>query len=378
MALLICFLLGLSHVDNPETLEKPLPLKLTQDLTLGGEEAPEEEIFSGNTSVLAQKDGSFYILDTGNFRILKFDTEGKKSFEFGRKGAGPGEFSEPVAMTRSRDQILIFDTGTHKVSVFDNQGNFQKDMRFPSNIHGVYQPVGLPNGGVVLTCYTIGSGMQMAYLQAMLDAEMKMGKTLYKTALTELDFDRADSPGYWVDFLTAQFNVVSKGWPLQALIGDQAVTLRTHEYRGRFHDTHGKDLGSFSKKYKPRAASDEAREAICDPIWQSMAGNPAISDFMTVSNFNKAMNKVENLERLPPTSGLAPLGKGFAVLANYDPVNHKGSVDVYSAQGKLVGQVPYEGPHHAFTGGGQYLFAVGADEDDFIVVNRYRIDGLPQ
>lgn len=375
--ILLLLLSFLGDVENGMEPKTKVPVSLERNLTLGGIDAEDLDMFSSTTSIVPAEDGTMYVLDSGNFRVVVYNKDGEYVRHFGNKGPGPGEFSEPVAMSfDDKGNLMIFDTGTHRMSRMKVTGEFIEQKPFANNVHGLYRPVGLPGGGVALTCYTIGRGFVMKYVQAIWDKDMKEEKRLLELSIPKLDVENMNNNQYWVDFLRYQLEIVASGWPMQVVVGDRLLTMRTHDYLGNFHDWKGNRVSGFKKAFKPKVASDEARELLCEPKWQDMAANPAISEFMKTSNFMKAMDDLESLERLPPAMGVASVKGGFAVLADYNPVSRKGAIDIFNVKGELKASMPYEGTYHFFTGAGNYVYTVGPDEDDAVVVERYKIKGL--
>jgi hypothetical protein len=57
-------------------------------------------------------DGSYYVADRGNHRVVVFDGEGDFVRAFGREGDGPGELRSPLLVEVRGDQVLIFDNRT--------------------------------------------------------------------------------------------------------------------------------------------------------------------------------------------------------------------------------------------------------------------------
>jgi peptidylamidoglycolate lyase len=67
-------------------------------LTLGerGVAGNDEGHFNRPTAVAVAADGSFYVSDGyKNTRVMKFSAAGKFLFQWGTKGAGPGQFDLP-------------------------------------------------------------------------------------------------------------------------------------------------------------------------------------------------------------------------------------------------------------------------------------------
>ena len=58
--------------------------------------------------------------------VQVFDESGSHSFKFGSSGNGNGQFSGPYGVTidRRNDQIVVADTGNHRIQIFDSKGQF--------------------------------------------------------------------------------------------------------------------------------------------------------------------------------------------------------------------------------------------------------------
>jgi hypothetical protein len=76
---------------------------------------------------------NIFILDRGNYRILKFSGEGQFVKSFSRKGRGPGELWYPDQITIGPDNKVYISTG-NKLSVYSNNGEYGKDITlYPQN-----------------------------------------------------------------------------------------------------------------------------------------------------------------------------------------------------------------------------------------------------
>jgi hypothetical protein len=49
--------------------------------------------------LIAAGDGSVYVYDVGRHELVAFDVSGAQRWRFGREGAGPGEFRNPIDVT---------------------------------------------------------------------------------------------------------------------------------------------------------------------------------------------------------------------------------------------------------------------------------------
>ena len=108
----------------------------------------------GRLAVDAQ--GNVYVIDLKNSRIQKFDSNGNYLAQWGTKGNGEGQFTEPddIAVDR-QNNIYVSDAGSDTVQKFDETGRFllrwgrhgYKDGEFSN----VYSVAIAPNGNVLVT-----------------------------------------------------------------------------------------------------------------------------------------------------------------------------------------------------------------------------------
>jgi peptidylamidoglycolate lyase len=85
--------------------------------------------FNEPTDIQIRPDGTFYVSDGYvNSRVAIFDRNGKWAGEWGRKGAGPGEFSNPhgIAFVPGSTDVLVADRENSRLQLFDRTGVFKK------------------------------------------------------------------------------------------------------------------------------------------------------------------------------------------------------------------------------------------------------------
>ncbi len=69
--------------------------------------------------------GRLYVAETMNHRIVVFDRNGARLFDFGKRGIGDGEFNFPSHLTIHGDRIYVNDTMNFRLQVFSLDGIFQ-------------------------------------------------------------------------------------------------------------------------------------------------------------------------------------------------------------------------------------------------------------
>ena len=372
--MLFLFLLLLSPVL---AFASPKSVTLTEDLVLGGFDAPDIALFSATAKLAVANNGTMYVLDSGNFRISTFDASGAFLFQFGRQGKGPGEFIEPVAIGIDPEQNLwVFDTGQHKYIVYNPKGEYQREQRFPNNVHGVFTPAIFPNGNYAITAYRINESFQISYELAIQNTKAEDIAAFRGYAVPKIEWEKMEQPSFWRGFLKDQFVAIASEMPLSARVGDRLLVLEKQKYEAEIVDANGKVIKNLTGDYKPRALSDEAKYALCEPIWQDLAANPALSRGLTTKAFVEALDDMDELLVTPPIAAVTSTGDHFVVLTSYDPISRTGTLDFRDAEGKLVGRGDYEGTHQFLTGIKGFLYSVGYNADEDVVVTRYKIEGL--
>jgi sugar lactone lactonase YvrE len=78
---------------------------------------------------LITRNNQLLITDTGNKRVQVFDTEGNFVAQFGKSGAGPGEFSEPVGLAEDPEgNIYVADTWNKRVQVWSKDFQYVRSF----------------------------------------------------------------------------------------------------------------------------------------------------------------------------------------------------------------------------------------------------------
>jgi sugar lactone lactonase YvrE len=95
------------------------------------------DVFDQPTDVVVASNGDIFVTDghrdgavTRNNRVVKFTKDGKFIKEWGKKGSGPGEISEPhtIAMD-SRGRLFVGDRENNRIQIFDQDGRYLTEWR---------------------------------------------------------------------------------------------------------------------------------------------------------------------------------------------------------------------------------------------------------
>jgi DNA-binding beta-propeller fold protein YncE len=121
-----------------------------QSFTLDGKwKAAARDLF-GPRGITVAPDGTVWVTDTGNKRLVAFDGELKLLRTIGKLGAGPGEFSDPVGIAVAPDGSLwVADAGNQRIQVLDSNGRFARQIPIPGWKMGVEPHLEIDEDGTV-------------------------------------------------------------------------------------------------------------------------------------------------------------------------------------------------------------------------------------
>ncbi len=80
--------------------------------------------FKFPTSITVDSDNSIYVVDSGNSKIKKFDSNGSLVLSWGGKGEAIGKFTHPFSIFVNKKFVYVTDTGNSKINMFTKDGNF--------------------------------------------------------------------------------------------------------------------------------------------------------------------------------------------------------------------------------------------------------------
>jgi len=105
-------------------------------MTLGkaGVSGSGADLFDQPTDVVVANDGTIFVTDSHrngkNNRVVKLTKDGKYIKEWGSKGSGPGQISEPHTIALdSRGRVFVGDRENNRIQIFDQEGKLLAEWR---------------------------------------------------------------------------------------------------------------------------------------------------------------------------------------------------------------------------------------------------------
>ncbi|MZH40399.1 MAG: hypothetical protein F3740_01065, partial [Nitrospinae bacterium] len=82
-------------------------------------------LFELPTSIASDSKGNYFITDSGNHRVRKFDSRWQEIMSFGEYGTEPGQFQYPQSVTVAPNDLLyVADLNNERVQVFSSFGQY--------------------------------------------------------------------------------------------------------------------------------------------------------------------------------------------------------------------------------------------------------------
>jgi len=117
--------------------------KVLMRLGKAGVSGSGPDLFDQPTDVAVAPNGDIFVSDSHrngkNNRIVKFSKDGKYIKEWGRKGSGPGEISEPHTIAfDSRGRLFVGDRENNRIQIFDQDGKLLDQWRQFGRPSGIF------------------------------------------------------------------------------------------------------------------------------------------------------------------------------------------------------------------------------------------------
>jgi YYY domain-containing protein len=114
----------------------------------------------GPRGVAVAPDGSVWVSDTGNKKIVQYDGSLKLIRSIGKLGSGPMEFSEPVGIfVDPSGSVYVADTGNHRIQILGPDGRFVRALPVPGWSVGLEPHLEVDEKGIIYATDPAGNAV---------------------------------------------------------------------------------------------------------------------------------------------------------------------------------------------------------------------------
>jgi hypothetical protein len=326
-------------------------------------------IFSRIADAAGTDDG-FFLLDTGNFEVVRVDLAGRMQEYFGRKGQGPGEFSFPFHLFATPDEIWVADPGNYRLSVFGTTGSYRKDIRW-----GEYRWF---DGGFNV----LPDGRVLSAVQITGDFENPDTQVAYHSIILDLAEERADTLATMVGLQSERIEVRSAGGQGITFFGPPQFAPRLHwalSPSSRVIIVSGSDYqiderdfsGSVTREIVAPAPDLTVTQSDRDWFFEEEGMQFGFGSGEVFTATRESLQEYPFADRRQAVSGLQvdPAGRIWVEAATEDPGRHR--LDLFDSEGHYLGHLGDTPMPMAFTTDGHALLRLRHEDgiDLFYVVS---------
>lgn len=149
---------GVEIVSNPATVRGDsgcVVVDTAPTLTIGGADAEGPYDLLRASGALRLPDGGVVVVNGGTSELRVFDSTGRHTHTFGRKGSGPGEFQSPSGLLwYGPDTLMVTDYGTPRITLLGTDGRLIEAIGL-QGVFGCSLLGRLPDGSFVCS---VGTG----------------------------------------------------------------------------------------------------------------------------------------------------------------------------------------------------------------------------
>ncbi|HEX5829739.1 MAG TPA: 6-bladed beta-propeller [Gemmatimonadaceae bacterium] len=352
--------------------DRPLPLRFTERLRLGGAESGPEAFYQVWTGLVGTDErGRLYVLDREAHRVVVFDSAGTFVREMARKGGGPGELQHPWRLVVWPDgSVAVADYGTSGLMSFAPDGT-PRDAVAPWP-RGASTPRGLgraASGWVVERddAWKPGDPVRTTLVEWRPDGATAAASTLLRRERkTPALLVFSNCP------IRATLGPVFESTPVWDVRGARVALSEARRYVVDVFDG-PRLVASWRRDIAPRPAT---RELALREVGKGLSIR-AMDTKCSISA-DETLEKRGMAETLPAIAELRFAPDGTLWVSRGKVREEAPTVDVFSAEGDYLGTLPAGAPMPAaFLPNGDVVAVEQDEETDIRQVVVYRVERAP-
>jgi hypothetical protein len=352
-------------------------LVFIEDLSIGEVEGGENYMFGKSIFFNTDEDGNFYVSDSDNNRILKYNPQGKHLLTMGRKGQGPGEFQSLSVPRFDKDNNLyVADSVNRRISFFDKNGKFLKQIQMQERY---FDPYINSKGFIVANKLNLSqeaNTQKQTFIYGLFDDKFNLMVEFYRDE-TEMTLPTGMDESSLADFVAKALSVRAFRPQVRlTLANNDSIYLGYPEkYEINVYSPEGKIVKKITREYEPIVVSEKDKESFLKIVGESLSLS---SPVFTENLKKKAFQKIKYPKYKPAYQGFTLMENGWLAVIVDSLEGEYTLFDIFDQEGKYVANfktiIPAEGMFSEllfFKNGKAYSVAT---EDDYKFVKRYRFE----
>jgi hypothetical protein len=261
---------GVKVIKNPnEPLYGEITFDLEEDLSIGNEE-DENYVFYSGVQLAVDSSGNIFALDRGNYRVQKYDKNGKYLQTIGRHGQGPGEFEHPNRLSLDTNEN-IYVIENRRIHGFNNNGDLLNTITIKQDEpRRIREFMVAKEGDIICHTHLLGERKNIEppdYFLSNIDLFDSTGKFIETIATyrTEIEFLKVGERSW-----TSPSNYHESKLFFCPLDEELSVYGHSSEYKLFVINSSADVVFKFERKKNPQPLTNEVKDKILDYIVESM------------------------------------------------------------------------------------------------------------
>ena len=366
-------------VSNPKTPELKMRIVFKEELSIGEVEGDENYMFGDYVDFNTDEAGNFYVTDSYNKRILKYDPEGKYLLTIGREGQGPGEFrSLSVARFDKDNNLYVTDAGNRRISFFDKNGKFLRQIRM---LEG-YESVIINSKGFLVAKKTDvsqeGNVQKTTSIFGLFDNKFNSLMEFYKEEI-EMPLPTGRDVSALAQFLAKGLSLAAFRPQIRYILvnNDFIYFGYPDKYEINIYSPEGKLKRKITRDYKPIQVDKKDKESFVKVASESLSSPIFTDDLKEI-----AFKKIKYRKYKPAYQSFTLMKNGWLAVVVESRENEYMLFDIFDQNGRYIANfkttapsLPAEGLFLEF----QFFFKNGKayaveEENGYKFVKRYNFE----
>ena len=323
-------------ISNPKTPAHNMRIVFKEELSIGEFEGDENYMFGGGINFNTDDEGNFYVVDSDNHRIQKYNPEGKYLLTIGREGQGPGEFRGFSLPRFDKDNHLyITDGSNRRISFFDKDGQYLKQIRMQERYVNLYIN---SKSFIVADKWNMaqeGNVQKQTHLCGVFDDKFNLVAELFKDEI-ETPMPAGTDASSLGDFIAKTFSILAfRPQVIVTLANNDFIYLGfPNKYEIIVYSPEGKPVRKITRDYNPLPVSEKDKESFLKIVSEQALSSPIFPDDIK----KIALQKIKYPKYKPAYQSFTLMENGWLAVIVDSVEDEYTIIDIFDQEGEYIAQ----------------------------------------